>query len=174
MRCVGGLLALWVAACAPSEQATCDYTATRTIAFTTGNAEDVVTARSIGATCAQTTGLFTITNSTGDPVWAWTSPLPRAFGAALDDAGDEEMHAFLERWTAAQVMTTARAPDWPLLAPGQTTLDRLTYDDIRARDLPMLCHASGTARETCVFWEPAAGGAGHLLDRDVDIGEPPE
>ena len=60
------------------------------------------------------------------------------------------------------------APEWSACSrPGQTTLDQLTYEDVRARDLPMLCHFSGTARQTCVFWEPAAGGAGHFIDRDI-------
>ena len=43
-----------------------------------------------------------------------------------------------------------------------------TFCHNRARDLPMLCHFSGTARQTCVFWEPVAGGAGHLFDQDVE------
>lgn len=170
------LIALSVAAgaaCAPPPAADCDLSAARTIAFTSEGAEDVVTARTFGDSCAQTIGLYAITTADGHPVWAWAAPLPRAYGAAFDDADAETMRAFLERWTAPALLTTADAPDWPMLAPGQTTLDRLTYDDIRARNLPMLCHSSGTAREACVFWEPAAGGAGHLLDRDVDVGEAP-
>lgn len=78
------------------------------------------------------------------------------------------MREFLERWASPTTLaSTSTAPEFSDLVPGQTTLDQLTYEDIRARDLPMLCHLSGTARETCVFWEPAAGGAGHLLDRDI-------
>ena len=43
-----------------------------------------------------------------------------------------------------------------------------TYEDIRARDLPMLCHATATGAEACVFYEPAAGAAGHFFDREAE------
>ena len=78
------------------------------------------------------------------------------------------MEDFLQRWAQPALSTTQTAPEFSTLQPGQTTLDRLTYEDIRARNLPMLCHFSGTAREVCVFWEPAAGGAGHFYDRDAE------
>lgn len=158
-------------ACAPRGDS-CDLSATRSIVFTAADAEDRVIARSFGQDCAHAIGVYTITAADGRPVWAWATPLPRAFGDTFEGADADEMRAFLERWSAPAVLTTSAAPEWDVLAPGQTTLDRLTYDDIRARNLPMLCHYSGTARQACVFYEPAAGGAGHFLDRDVDE-EPP-
>jgi hypothetical protein len=161
------LAALCAAAACSAPAPRCDLTVTRDLAFTDAQALDSVTARAIGPSCDRAVGLYDVRSADGHPIWAWTSPLQRAFGDVFPATEHETMTDFLERWAQPTLTTTQQAPDWPLLAPGQTTLDRLTYDDIRARDLPMLCHASGTARETCVFWEPAAGGAGHLLDRDA-------
>lgn len=146
----------------------CDLTVTREVTFTAPQAEDVITVRSFGAGCDEAVALYAIHDAGGRPIWAWASPLPRAFGEVFEADDDEHMQDFLERWAQPAISTTQTAPAWPELAPGQTTLDQLTYEDIRTRNLPMLCHFSGTAREICVFWEPAAGGAGHFLDRDVE------
>ena len=160
-------------ACTPAtEHAGCDAVSTREIAFTGGASADIVTVRSFGKVCRDAIGLFTVTTADGAPVWAWSAPLHRVFGETFVENEREAMAAFLDRWTEPQISTTTHAPEFELLAPGQTTLDALTYEDVRARDLPMLCHYAGTARQACVFWEPAAGGAGHLLDRDIDEGTP--
>lgn len=164
------VFALAVTACSQTEVARCDLSVTRDLAFTSAEAHDAVTVRAFGPSCDKAIGVYDIRTEDGHPIWAWTAPLPRAFGDVFPAGEPEAMRDFLERWARPSLTTTEQAPDWPLLAPGQTTLDRLTYDDIRTRALPMLCHASATARETCVFWEPAAGGAGHFFDRDV--GEP--
>ena len=155
-----------VSACA-QQQGRCDFTHTQQIAFSGGAAADTITARSFGASCKKAIGVYEITDGEGHPIWAWATPLPRAFGDVFTDE-PEHMRQFLEQWAQPALATTQTAPEWAALAPGQTTLDELTYADIRARDLPMLCHFSGTARQTCVFWEPVAGGAGHLFDRDVE------
>jgi hypothetical protein len=155
------------AACA-QQTARCDLSVTRDLTFTSANAQESVTASVSGVSCDKTIALYAIHDSDGFPIWSWTSPTPRAFGEVFAANDREHVQAFLERWATPTLTTTHHATEWRLLAPGQTTLDQLTYEDVRARDLPMLCHFSGTARETCVFWEPAAGGAGHLLDRDVE------
>ncbi len=160
--------ALLNAACAPAQEARCDISVTRELSFTAADAQDTVTVRAFGPSCDKAIGHYEIRTAEGHPIWAWSAPLPRAFGDVFAASEPEAMREFLQRWARPTLSTTGQASEWPLLAPGQTTLDRLTYDDLRARDLPMLCHASATARETCVFWEPAAGGAGHLLDRDVE------
>jgi len=170
MRALAAVLLLaLIAACAPRGEATCDVTVTREAAFTAPGAADVVTTRSFGQTCDQAIGLYTITTADGHPVWAHAAPLARAFGDGFTEPEPEAMRAFLERWAEPEIATTAEAPDWTQLTPGQTTLDRLTYDDIRARNLPMLCHYSGTGRQLCVFWEPGAGGAGHFFDREIAL-----
>jgi hypothetical protein len=137
------------------------------ISFTSEGAPDRVTAHALGASCDKATLLYVIHDADERPIWAWVSPMSRAFGDVIASDEPERMREFLETWARPEVSTTGRAPEWNGLAPDQTTLDQFTYDDIRARDLPMLCHFSGTARQTCVFWESAAGGAGLFFDRDV-------
>lgn len=163
------LLVLWLAAaCAPTEVERCDVTVSREVSFTSRDAPDTITAQAIGAACDKATLLYVIHDADQRPIWSWTSPLPRAFGDVFAADKPEHVRDFLETWAQPELLTTAQAPEWPALTPGQSTLDQFTYQDIRARDLPMLCHFSGTARQTCVFWEPAAGGAGHFYDRDVE------
>lgn len=157
------------AACSRPPQATCDLTLTRDLAFTAADARDTVTVRTFGASCDRVIGLYTVHDAEGYPLWAWSAPMARAFGdETFAQADAEAMTDFLQTWANPTLATTQAAPEWNQLAPGQSTLDQLTYDDIRARDLPMLCHFSGTAHETCVFWEPIAGGAGHLFDRTTE------
>lgn len=163
------LCALALISCAPREQAqhACDISVEREITFTNVDAPDLVTARTIGPSCDRAFALYTIASAEGHPIWAWTAPLSRAYGDLFVTSNAEDMRTFLERWSAPKLERTSQAPPWPVPDHVHTTLDRVTYEDIRARDLPMLCHLSGTALETCVFWEPAAGGAGHFLERDV-------
>jgi len=146
----------------------CNISVTQDLALSGSGAQETITARAIGPSCDKAVGLYAIHDAEGHPAWAWATPLPRAFGDAFADADEEVVRDFLTEWARPRLATTQAAPAWDALTPGQTTLDRLTYDDIRARDLPMLCHASGTVRELCVFWEPAAGGAGLYYERDVE------
>jgi hypothetical protein len=164
------LMALALASCGPQQQAQqhCDLSFEREIAFTAPDAQDRIIVRTLGESCDKAIGHYAVLSHDGHPLWAWTEPLPRGFGDAFREADAEQMRAFLERWSLAQISTTDSAPPWARLAEGQSTLDRLTYDDIRSRHLPMLCHVSGTSRETCVFWEPAAASAGHFYDRALD------
>jgi len=162
---LGAMLALAACSQAPAR---CDFEVTHEIAFTAADAEDTVLVQSIGPTCDKTIGLYVVRAADGYPIWSWSAPLSHRFGDVFGPEDTEHMEAFLNSWAQPRLATTQSAPAWDALAPAQTSLDRLTYEDIRARNLPMLCHFSGTARETCVFWEPAAGGAGHLLDRDVE------
>lgn len=160
-------LAACLGACAKQAPEGCEVTVTREIAFTADGAADAVNARSLGGACDQAIGVLAITTADGHPIWAYATPLARSFGDGFAEPGADGMEAFLARWAEAEITSTSQAPNWAQLTPGQTTLDRLTYDDIRARNLPMLCHFSGTGRQLCVFWEPGAGGAGHFLDRDI-------
>lgn len=157
-----------LASCAPSAPASCDLQATHEFSFGDDAAADLITAQAIGPTCDKTIGFYTIRDRDGFPIWSWSAPLKHAFGDVFAADDREHVQNFLDRWVVPALATTASAPEYGTLQPGQTTLDRLTYEDIRARDLPMLCHFTGTARQTCVFWEPAAGGAGHFLERPVE------
>lgn len=161
-------VAALLAACTP-QQGACDVSVTRDLAFTSAAASERVTVRSFGASCDKAIGLYAIHDVEGFPIWSWSIPLTRAFGEeTFREMTPENMRDFLTRWAQPTISSTQSAPAWDALTPGQTTLDRLTYDDIRARDLPMLCHSTGTARELCVFWEPVAGGAGLYLERNLE------
>ena len=149
----------------------CDLSVSHEVAFTADNARDVITAQTMGASCDRAIAHYALVAADGHPIWAWTAPMPRVFGDVFRDSNPEHMRAFLERWAEPRIERTSAAPPWPLPDYARTSLDRLTYEDIRARDLPMLCHLSGTGLETCVFWEPAAGGAGLFLERDVAASE---
>lgn len=172
MRLAALALLCMLAACAP-RAGRCDMEVTRDIAFTHAEARESVSARAFGASCDKAIGVYALHDQDNRPIWSWSAPLERAYGDVFPAQDHEAMRDFLERWAQPALATTAAAPEWPLLAPGQTTLDQLTYEDVRVRDLPMLCHYSGSARETCVFWEPAAGQAGHFYDRDAAL-EPEE
>jgi hypothetical protein len=166
VRALAFALCALMAACAPQSRG-CNLSATHEFAF--GNeAADTITVQSIGASCDKAIGLFVVRDADGFPIWSWSAPLKHAFGDVFAAEDTEHVQNFLDRWSQPVLATTSTAPEWAALVPGQTTLDQLTYEDVRGRDLPMLCHFSGTARQTCVFWEPAAGGAGHFLDRDVE------
>jgi hypothetical protein len=160
--------ALALCACTPSAPLGCDLESVRELAFTGAEAPDTVAAQAIGPSCDKTIGLYVVRTAEGYPVWSWSAPLAHRFGDVFAAEDTEHLQGFLDAWAQPQVSRTQAAPAWDDLAQGQTSLDRLTYEDIRARNLPMLCHFSGTAQQTCVFWEPAAGGAGHFLDRDVE------
>lgn len=164
------LVSLAASSCARAPQ-TCDLSAAHTLAFTAPDAADEIVAQAFGPSCDKAVGLLVVRSAEGFPIWSWSAPLSHRFGEVFAPDDREHMQAFLDRWSAPPLAVTGGAPAWADLAPGQTTLDQLTYEDIRARNLPMLCHYSATARETCVFWEPAAGGAGHFYDRDIEENE---
>jgi hypothetical protein len=170
MRVLLICLAALASACAQRPER-CDFTVSREIAFTGAEASDRIVVRSFGASCDKAIGVYEIVDADERPIYAWAQTLPRAFGDTISVGDAEAFQAFLERWATPEITATQAAPEWTALSAGQTTLDQLTYSDIRARDLPMLCHFSGTARQACVFWEPAAGGAGHLFDRDTEESE---
>ena len=165
------------AACGPGAPTPprCELVAEARVDLTAPGAADRVTARSFGPTCEEAILLYAVTTADGEAIWAWSGVAQRAFGEAMRGGNTDTMQSFLDRWVSAQVERASAAPPWPLIGDAAVTLERATYEDIRARDLPVLCHLSGVARETCVFWEPAAGGAGHFYERDAqDAGGAPE
>ena len=72
--------ALLLAAACSSQAERCDFSHTREIAFTGGAAADRVTVRTFGVSCDKAIGVYEIIDGEGHPIWAWASPLPRAFG----------------------------------------------------------------------------------------------
>jgi len=156
---------LVLAACGASPR--CEFKSAADIAFSNPALPDGVTARTFGQSCDEAVALLIVRDAEGAPLWAWTGALRQRFGETFAADDTEAVEQFLARWVQVNVSTTQSAPTWETLAPHQSTLDQLTYEDIRSRDLPMLCHFSGTAHQTCIFWEPAAGAAGLFFERDV-------
>lgn len=157
------------AACAPrsTEAPRCDLVGEAAVNFTAAEAQDRVIVRSFGKNCGESAALYAVTTADGEVIWAWSTIIQRAFGDTMRGADAETMQAFLDRWANARVERAGATPAWPLPASVVTTLDQATYEDIRARDLPLMCHLTSVARETCVFWEPAAGSAGVFFERDA-------
>jgi hypothetical protein len=164
-------LAFVLIACGVRDDAArCDLSASHEISFTAPDVRDVVETRSIGSDCSAAVALIIVRSHEGLPLWAWAAPAYPTFGDTFVPRGpsqgpaQDDMRAFLARWAAPELARTSAAPEWN--AALQTTLDRATYQDIRARNLPMLCHLAGVARYMCVYWEPGVAGAGELYVRD--------
>ncbi len=131
----------------------------------------------IGGSCAHAIALISIADGEGQPIWAFAAPAASVFGEDYRTASREDYEALVQRWTAIAPLRTGAAPDWPesmrhMPSGALIGLDRATYEDIRVRDLPMACHLTSPARETCVYYEPGAAGAAGLYERDVAIGDP--
>jgi hypothetical protein len=172
------LLALLLAACgqpaapapAPSAAAAadCNKTASRTVAFTAPDAQDVVETRSIGADCKSAFVMISVRKASGEPLWAWASanPWPGDRGVNGSANAPGAMDDFLKGWANVKIDTTAALPDWPqranvfkddLGAFMHTPLDRAQYIDVRAKALPRLCHATGIESGLCIYYDPASG-----------------
>jgi hypothetical protein len=145
------------------ETAQCDVSVNENITFSEPG--DKIAARAFGEGCDKAVALYVITTPEGHPIWTWASPMAHAFGAQFDRATEEELGAFLAQWAQPQIARTSAAPAWT--RDIKTPFDRATYEDVRARDLPMLCQLTGVGRETCIFYEPAAAAATPLLERDT-------
>jgi len=168
------VLAAGLASCAPSPRA-CSASAETFVAFGSQTPTDRVAARIEGPTCGAAIGVIEIRSADGAPLWAWAAPLHPTFGDYFGPAAKPkpaDAAAFATRWVQLGLARTDAAPPWPDSAPGplgdaHTSLDRPTYEDLRARALPMACHLTGVARETCIVYEPAAAAAFALIERDV-------
>jgi hypothetical protein len=145
--------------------------------FSSPQAPDVIEAHAIGERCNGAAAAFIVRDPEGVPVWAWAAPFYPTFGEGFaphaEGAGPSraQLEQFLARWTQAETARTSAAPAWSDSL--DTRLEPAVYEDIRARDLPMLCHLAGVAREQCVYWEPAAASAGPLYVRSVGEPAPP-
>ncbi len=155
-------------ACAPAPRR-CDLAQMHAVTFSSAQAPDIVEARAVGPDCAHAVALLTLRGADGAVHWAWAAPLYPTFGDAFAPRGDaptrEEVSAFLTRWAALTPARTSAAPAWR--EEVETPLPRALYDDIRARDAPMLCLLSGVARETCLYWESGAAAASEYYRRDA-------
>jgi hypothetical protein len=170
---LAALILALIAGCAPeSARDACALSASTPARFSSADGDDLVVARALGPNCAQSVALFIVQDVEGEPVWTWTAPLARTFGEHFRAAPPAELKAFIDAWSVAHVARTSEAPAWTdaaFLPDGVLAahLDQETYQDVRARDLPMLCHLTGVARQTCIFYEPVAAHAGAMFERDM-------
>jgi hypothetical protein len=179
MRCAVGLLCaaagLLLAACAPTER--CNLVAEHAARFS-AETPDEVEARALGERCNGAAALLVVRDAEGVPVWAWAAPFYPTFGDSFvphaEGAGPtrKQLEDFLTRWAKVSTARTGAAPAWS--EDIDTRLPQAVYEDVRARDLPMLCHLAAVAREQCVYWEPAAAVATAFYVRDVGAPPPPE
>lgn len=176
---VAGLLVAGCQGEGPAKTQGCNVSVDRPISFTAPDAADRVFAQTVGPSCTEAVAVLTIRDPEGAAIWAFAMPFRQGVGAALisPDAADlsqEAVAAALNTWIEAAPRPASSVVDWPQGASAPegesrnarwiTTLDPLTYRDIRARNLPVYCYVSGPRRSQCVFFEPAAAQAGILYD----------
>ena len=146
----------------------CSLVRNETINLTGPDAGDVVEARSIaaprGATapnCNEATVLLTVRRGSDKAfLYGYVSVMTRMDlieGHAGPAYGPGQIADFLAEWAKATVGATNDAP--PFGAEGiSTSLTAEAYAALRARKLPMLCHAIGTLDRRCLFVDPDGGG----------------
>ena len=148
----------------------CARSATHNVTWTSAEAPDTIIASSEGPTCAQAVVTLAGRNSAGDPLWAFASTYfdmtlggrPPEGAQPVDEA---EMDEFLASWANVTEMRSGDLPQWredaaTLTASAdtfayETPFDRETYEMLRERNLPMVCHASGAEAVQCLIVDPA-------------------
>ncbi len=167
-----GGLCVWVvgAGLQPADSTGCTVSATRGVAFSTPN--DRVTAEARGPACDKLAAVLTIRAANGALLWTYAAPAdwlaPGVLGAGASRTAAADA---MEDWAKVSVQTTAEFAPWPETAPGayatsdmRTPFDRDGYEDIRARNLPVLCFATGAQTTDCIFWDKEAGMAQLIYD----------
>jgi hypothetical protein len=171
---VFGLAALALAACGERREAAqgpgCDVRAEHAVRFSNDAADDVITARAEGPSCAQATVMLTLRNAEGDALWAFASTYnDMAYGGApAPDApapAAEDVERFLTGWADFTTMRSGELPEWREGAASlaenveglsyETPFNREAYEMLRGRDLPTLCYAAGMEASQCLIIDPA-------------------
>jgi hypothetical protein len=177
---VAAFLALALCACAPpAPQAAapprdCNAVSTKTIAFTAPDAQDVLETRSIGRDCKDVFVLLTIRKASGEPLWSFSTPHGWGADRTVEGSGDDPaaMEAFLENWSV-KIDTTGALPDWPerervfqddLGAFMHTPFPRDQYLEIRSKEYPRACYATGFESGECVYYDTNTGVVFKVFD----------
>lgn len=171
-RFLAAFALLALAACSEQQaaQAACDREATRSIAWSSAEATDMVVARSQGPTCAQAIVTLTVRNAAGDPLLAFSStyfemtaggPPP----GAQSTVEPSQIDSFLAGWAEPTMSRSGSLPEWredaaTLTQSAETfayvtPFDRDVYEALRARNLPMLCFAAAVEGTRCLIIDPA-------------------
>lgn len=148
----------------------CAVSAERTIAFSSPN--DRVVAALDGPRCDALAATLTIRRPDGALVWTYAVRAdwlaPEALGPGASKAAAS---AAAEAWSNVTVQRTGQFAAWPQTVPGveptadmRTPFDREGYEEIRARNLPVVCFATGAETIDCLFWDPDAQMAQIIYD----------
>lgn len=149
----------------------CARTATHNVTWSTEGAEDTITTRSDGPTCAQAVVTFVARNSAGDPLWAFATTYFDMTSGGIPPEGapaitNEQIDTFLAGWADVTLQRSGELPQWregfdSLSASAQTfsydtPFDRETYEMLRARNLPMICYAAAVEATQCLIIDPSS------------------
>ncbi len=149
----------------------CARTATHNVTWSTEGTEDTITASSDGPTCAQAVVTFVARSSTGDPLWVFASTYYDMTSGGIPPEGapavtDEQMDTFLTGWADVTLQRSGELPEWregfdSLSASAQTfTYDtpfgREAYEEMRARNLQMICYAAAVEATQCLLMDPGS------------------
>lgn len=175
MRALAILIAaLFLASCGqPAEQtdAGCAREITREVAWS-GAVPDRITASANGPSCLQAFVTLSIRAANGDALWIHAAPYYDmvAGGAPPPDApavSAERMDAFLSSWAEPTLGRSGTLPHWRAGSASltesadtfayDTPFDRDAYEQLRARDLPMLCYAAAAEASQCLIIDPLSG-----------------
>lgn len=149
----------------------CTREVTREVSWS-GAAPDSITASSSGPSCLQAIVTLAIRNAGGDALWVHAAPYYDMVvgGAPPPDApvvSGQRMDEFLSAWAEPTLATTDTLPEWREGAESlaesadtfsyDTAFDRPTYEQLRARALPMLCYAAAVEATRCLIVDPQSG-----------------
>ncbi|MEQ1818037.1 MAG: hypothetical protein ABL871_05450 [Terricaulis sp.] len=149
----------------------CARTATHDVTWSNEGASDTITTRSDGPTCAQAVVTFVARNSDGDPLWAFASTYYDMTMGGIPPEGapevtDEQMDTFLAGWADVTLQRSGELPEWregfdSLSASAQTfsydtPFGREAYEEMRARNLQMICYAAAVEATQCLLMDPAS------------------
>jgi len=166
--------ALGLAACSqPSAPAPagCARSATHEVTWSQADAADVITTSSQGPSCSRAVVTFVARNARGDPLWAFASTYYDMTAGGAPPPGapavtDAQMDAFLAGWANVTVSTTNTLPEWregvATLTESATTFaydtpfTRDVYENLRARNLRMICYAAAVEATQCLIIDPAS------------------
>jgi hypothetical protein len=167
---MAALAALALGACGRRDDgaaSSCSRTATQTVNWS--SADDTITTRAEGPSCAQAVVTLVARNGAGDPLWAFASTYYdlTAGGIAPNDAppvSDETMDAFLAGWADVTVSQSGELPEWregvatltesAATFAYDTPFDRDTYEMLRGRNLAMICYAAAVEATQCLVIDP--------------------
>ncbi|MBL8535951.1 MAG: hypothetical protein JNM59_00955 [Hyphomonadaceae bacterium] len=174
-------IAIALGACAPAPAPSlegCRLNATHNVTWSNTSAQDVVTARADGPTCAQAVVNFTVRNANGDPLWTFASTYyDMTIGGApppnTSAPTDAEVGAFLNGWANVEVTRSSDLPSWSEGAASlsesastfsyDTAFDREAYEALRARGSPMLCFAAAAEAVRCLVIAPLSNAPTEIV-----------